>query len=150
MREERERARKIKHKRCLGKVSVASICPSPWCHSPTASLPIKALIKTDKVSPNEERAVGGLNCWSLSITLPEESSEGRARGYGNDTRSRGGQRWIDRSFDALWLPMLLQQRWITFEEISTEKLTSKVIICSFISLFILSLVLRDTFTAICW
>lgn len=42
--------------------SVSPLCPSPWCHSPTARLPIKALIKTDKVSPNEERAVGGLNC----------------------------------------------------------------------------------------
>lgn len=46
----------------ISRKSVSPLCPSLWCHSPTASLPIKALIKTDKVSPNEERAVGGLNC----------------------------------------------------------------------------------------
>lgn len=46
----------------LWKVCVLPPRPGPWCHSPTASLPIKSLIKTDKVSPNEERAVGGLNC----------------------------------------------------------------------------------------
>lgn len=60
---------------------------SPWWHSPTACLPIKTLIKADKVSPNEERAVGGLNCRSLSVTLPEESGEGRAKGYGHNLKS---------------------------------------------------------------
>lgn len=51
--------KKIRGKKCkcyLRKVIVISPCP--WSHS--ASLPITALIKTDKVSLNEERAVGGL------------------------------------------------------------------------------------------
>lgn len=73
-----EKARKKYCQWYLRKVSVASVPPCPWSHSPTASLPIKALIKTDKVSPNEERAVGGLNCGSLSIKLPKEIGEGRA------------------------------------------------------------------------
>lgn len=80
--------RRKRQRRIFGK-SLSLLCSCPWSHSPSTSLPIKVLIKTDKVSPNEERAVGGLNCWSLSITLPEESGEGRARGYSNDTQSRG-------------------------------------------------------------
>jgi len=88
--EERNKMKKKEQMTMSGK-SVFPLNPSPWCHSPTASLPIKALIKTDKVSPNEERAVGGLYCRSLSITLPEEIGEGRAKGYGNGTQSRGAQ-----------------------------------------------------------
>lgn len=55
---------KVRQKNCkcyLRKVIVISLPPCPWSHSATASLPITALIKTDKVSLNEERAAGGLN-----------------------------------------------------------------------------------------
>lgn len=98
---------------CTSGKSVSPLCPSPWCHSPTASLPIKALIKTDKVSPNEERAVGGLNCWSLSITPPEESGEGRARGYSNDMQSRGHEYKISHSmlYDSSRSPRKMNNVW---------------------------------------